>query len=133
MPLLRTILRGLLALFFIAAGANHFISPEIYLGMMPPGLPAPDLLHRIAGAAEMAGGVGLFIPRLRRPVAWGLVALLVAIFPANLHVALAGSMPGLDVPPWVLWARLPFQAGFIAAVWWAGACRAASPAAPSSN
>lgn len=112
--------RWILAVFLIAAGANHFISPEIYAGMMPPWLPAPDLLHRLAGVAEIAGAIGLLVPALRRLAAWGLIALMIAIFPANLHVALTGEMPGLDVAPWVLWARLPFQAVFIAWIGWVG-------------
>jgi uncharacterized membrane protein len=110
--------RGLLALFFILAGANHFRSPEIYLGMMPPWLPEPELMNTISGAAEIFGGVGLLIAATRRAAGWGLIALLIAIFPANLHVALQGHMPGTDFSPLVLWLRLPFQAVFIALVWW---------------
>lgn len=118
--MIRAIARWILALFLVAAGANHFLSPDIYLGMMPPWLPAPALLHRIAGAAEIAGGVGLLIRALRPSAAWGLLALMLAIFPANLHVAITGSMPGLEAPAWTLWLRLPFQAVFMAWIWWVG-------------
>ena len=107
-----------LAVFFIVAGANHFLTPKIYLGMMPPWLPWPEAMNAISGAAEMLGGIGLVVPRTRRLAAWGLIILLVAVFPANLHVALQGRMPGTDFSPLVLWLRLPFQAAFIAAVWW---------------
>jgi uncharacterized membrane protein len=113
--------RWVLALFFIIAGVNHFLAPEIYLGMMPAWLPFKDAANVISGAAEILGGTGLLIPRFRRAAAWGLIALLVAIFPANLQVALQGSMPGLDnAPAWLLWMRLPFQFVFIAWVWWVG-------------
>lgn len=123
MSALRAALRWVLAVFFVVAGANHFRSPEIYLGMMPPWLPWPEALNAISGVAEIIGGVGLLVPRTRRLAAWGLIALLVAIFPANLHVALAGKMPGTDFSPLVLWLRLPFQAVFIAWVWWVALAR----------
>jgi len=58
------------------------------------------------------------IGSVRRWAGWGLIVLLVAVFPANLHVALQGRMPGLEVTPLTLWLRLPFQAVFIAWVWW---------------
>lgn len=108
----------MLAAFLVVAGSNHFISPEIYGAMMPPWLPVPAWLHQVVGAAEIAGGLGLLLPRFRRAAGWGLIALLVAIFPANLHAAFTGEMPGFDAPAWVLWARLPFQAVFVAWVWW---------------
>jgi uncharacterized membrane protein len=114
----RGFFRGVLAVFLVVAGANHFRNPAIYLGMMPPWLPEPELLVQISGVAEILGGFGLLVPATRRLAGWGVVALLVAIFPANLHVAMQGSMPGLDVPVWVLWLRLPFQAVFLAWVWW---------------
>ena len=116
--------RWVLASFFIIAGVNHFLAPEIYFGMMPGWLPAKAAANAISGGAEIAGGLGLLIPRLRRPAAWGLIALLVAIFPANIQVAAQGHMPGLEgAPPWLLWLRLPFQAVFIAWVWWVGLAR----------
>jgi uncharacterized membrane protein len=109
----RTISRYLLATFFIAAGANHFLTPELYLSMMPPWLPAPEALNLISGAAEIAGSIGMLIPRLRRASAIGLILLLLAVFPANLHLAIHG-WPGMDIPGWALWLRLPFQLAFIA-------------------
>lgn len=115
----RTISRTVLAIAFIIAGANHFRSPETYLSMMPPWLPAHGLLNAISGAAEIAGGIGVLIPRTRRAAGIGLILLLVAVFPANIHSALNG-MPGMDIPRWVLFARLPFQLLFIA--WVAFSC-----------
>lgn len=117
---LRTALRVLAAIAFVAAGANHFINPDPYLGIIPPQLPRPDLLNWLSGAAEIAGGIGLLIPRLRRAAAIGLLLLLVAVFPANIYAALRGSMPGVDVSPLALWIRLPFQAVFLLWVWWVG-------------
>jgi uncharacterized membrane protein len=120
----QSIARWVLALFFIVAGVNHFLAPEIYLGMMPAWLPFKDAANLISGIAEIAGGIGLLLPRFRRPAAWGLIALLVAIFPANIQVALQGNMPGLEnAPPALLWLRLLFQPVFIAWVWWTGLAR----------
>ena len=118
MKQLRPALRWVLAVFFVAAGANHFRAPALYLGMMPPWLPWPALLNVVAGAAEILGGLGLLVAPVRRLAGWWLIALLIAVFPANVHVALQGRMPGLDVSPLTLWLRLPFQALFIAGVWW---------------
>jgi uncharacterized membrane protein len=114
----RAALRWLVALFFITAGANHFRAPHLYLGMIPPWLPWPEALNAISGVAEVAGGLGLLFPPVRRFAGWGLIALLIAIFPANIHVALQGHMPGTGFSPLVLWLRLPFQFLFLAVVWW---------------
>ena len=118
MSRVRVGVRWILALFFIAAGANHFRDPALYLAMMPPWLPWPEAMNVISGVAEILGGVGMLIPQTRRWAGWGLIALLIAVFPANLHVAMQGQMEGLDVSPTMLWLRLPFQAVFIALVWW---------------
>jgi len=103
---------SIVGMLFILAGVFHFIRPDPYLTMMPPWLPRPGVLVALSGVAEIAGGIGVFFGRCRRAAGWGLIALLVAVFPANLHVALHG-WPGTDFPPWVLWARLPFQVVFI--------------------
>ncbi len=117
----QTAARWVLALFMIVAGVNHFLAPEIYLGMMPAWLPAKEAANLISGAAEILGGLGLLIPALRRAAAWGLIALLLAVFPANVQVALNGHMPGLEsASPALLWLRLPFQAVFIGWTWWVG-------------
>jgi len=113
----RKIVLWALAVFFIVAGANHFLTPAPYLAMMPPYLPHSRWLIAISGVAETMGGIGLLFPQFRRAAGWGLIALLIAIFPANIQVALHG-WPGVSIAGWVLWARLPFQLVFIGAVAW---------------
>jgi uncharacterized membrane protein len=110
----RTILRWIATIAFVVAGANHFYNPAVYLGMMPAVLPAPEALNYLSGVAEILGGLGLILPATRRLAAWGLIALLVAVFPANLNMAINDLPLGADhVPRWALWARLPLQVVFI--------------------
>jgi uncharacterized membrane protein len=114
----RIVFRWLLAAFFILAGMNHFRVPDVYVAMIPPWLPRPSALNVIAGTCELLGGIGILLPPIRWAAGWGLIALLVAVFPANLHVALMGHMPGFEFSPLTLWLRLPFQAVLIAWVAW---------------
>ncbi len=113
---MRTFLRCLLAFTFALAGALHLRAPGTYLKIMPSYLPFPAALVAISGAAEIAGGLGV-LPRPTRQLAgWGLIALLVAVFPANLSMAINGTeQVGINVARWVWWLRLPWQAVFI---WW---------------
>lgn len=120
--MLRTLSLLLLSAFFILAGINHFLHPRMYVAMIPPSLPRPDLLNAISGAAEIAGGIGILVPQLRTAAAWGLIVLLIAVFPANIRMVFHG-MPGVTIPPWVLWARLPLQFVLIAWVHHAGVKR----------
>jgi len=114
-PAGRRWLRYGLALLFVGTGLLHFIHPETYLRIVPPALPAPRLLVLLSGVAEVAGGLGLLLPATRRWAGWGLLALLVAVFPANVHmVSLADE---LHIPAWALWARLPLQPLLMWAVW----------------
>jgi len=118
--LARRIFRYLLAAFFVVAGINHFLNPDFYVAIMPPWLPWHLELVWASGVFEILGGVGVLFPQpIRRWAAWGLVALLVAVFPANLHVALNQvSIPGMPYDPALAWGRLPFQLVFIAWVLW---------------
>jgi uncharacterized membrane protein len=120
---LRLVFRILLAAFFVVAGANHFRTPALYLGMMPPWLPWQLALVYASGAAEILGGIGVLVPFARKFSGWGLIALLIAVFPANLHVAMQGHMPGFDFSPQMLWLRLPFQLVMMVWVWWATLAR----------
>ncbi|GAB3638452.1 DoxX family protein [Hymenobacter arcticus] len=117
-------LRYLLAVAFVGAGILHVIHPETYLRIMPPALPAPRLLVLLSGAAEVAGGLGLLLPATRRWAAWGLLALLVAVFPANVYMLQLHEQ--LHIPLWALWARLPLQPLLMWAVWRAGTTKAMS-------
>src|SRR5215470_12829140 len=113
----RTISRWLLTVFMVAAGSNHFVSPDAYVAMVPSMLPEPRLLVDISGLAEILGGVGLIMPATRRLAAWGLIALFIAVFPANLNMAIHHlPLAGHPVPSWALWARLPVQ---VLLIWWA--------------
>ena len=86
---------------------------------MPPPLP-PRATVYLSGLFEVLGGLGLLLPRTRRAAAWGLIALYVAVFPANIYMALEGIQldPADPLPAWVAWARLPFQGVFLAWAWW---------------
>ena len=111
--------RWLLVAFMIVSGIGHFAVTDSYVAMVPAALPWPRLLVYISGVAELAGGIGLLIPRVRRAAAIGIVLLLIAVFPANVNMAVNHlSPPGMHIAPFALWARLPFQALFIAWAWW---------------
>lgn len=113
-------LRVALAVFFVLAGANHFRASRAYLAIMPPWLPGPRVLVYLSGALEIVGGLGVLHPRTRIAAGILLIGLLLAVLPANLHMALHDVQPrGWTLPRWALWARLPFQLVFIAWVWYA--------------
>ncbi len=122
MPRLKTALRLLVAVAMVAVGVLHFVHPEGFVRIVPAYLPAPLALVLISGAAEILGGLGLLIPRTRHLAAWGLVALYIAVFPANLNMAIHHiSLGDAPIPVdklWLLWLRLPFQALFIALAYW---------------
>jgi len=107
--------RDLAGPVFVIAGALHFVIPRVYRRIMPPYIPAPMAMVYASGVAEIAGGAGLMIPGRRRLAGWWLIATLIAVFPANLHMALHpddySELPG-GAP--ALWARLPLQGVFIA-------------------
>lgn len=107
-----------LAVFFVVAGLNHFLNPAFYLRIMPPYLPWHQALVFVSGVLEVVGGVAVLIPRWRRAAGVGLILLLVAVFPANLYMAMnAALFP--DIDPGILYGRLPLQAVFIMWAWWA--------------
>lgn len=104
---------------FIAAGALHFVRPAVYARIIPPFLPWPMALVYVSGVAEILGGIGVLIPALRPWAGLGLVALLVAVFPANVYMAVAPERAGFGIAPVLLWLRLALQAVLIVWVWWA--------------
>jgi len=102
--------RCLLAAFFICAGILHFAIPNLYVRIVPPALPAPGILVSLSGLAEILGGFGLLLQYTRRIAARGLTALLIAVFPANLYVAIAHvPFPGIAGESWAQWLRVPLQ------------------------
>jgi uncharacterized membrane protein len=116
----RVVIRWLLTIVMVAAGVNHFLSSS-YDAMVPRWMPAPHLLVVISGIAEIAGGLGLILHATRRWAAEGLIALYIAVFPANLNMALHHLPLGTtEVPSWMLWARLPLQLVFITWAWYVG-------------
>jgi uncharacterized membrane protein len=112
------VLRWVLTGFMVFAGVMHFVAPATFVAIVPGYLPAPEVLVAVSGVAEILGGLGLIFPQTRRFAAWGLIALFIAVFPANVHMAL-NSIPLGDrpVPPAALWLRLPLQAVFILWAW----------------
>ena len=117
MRLLKIVLKYLICVFFLLAGINHFINPDFYLKIMPPYLPWHLFLVYLSGFFEIALGGMILVPALTRVAAWGLIALLIAVFPANIHMAVN---PGLypDLSPIALWLRLPLQGVLIAWAYW---------------
>jgi uncharacterized membrane protein len=109
---------------YVVAGAMHFVVPGVYAQIVPPVFPRPLALVYLSGIAEILLGVGVVVPRTRRLAAWGLIALLIAVFPANVYMA-THDVVLQGVPAWAnspsdaaTWARLPFQLVFIAWAWW---------------
>jgi len=108
----------LLAGLFVVAGIAHFVRPQLFVRIVPPYLPAPLLLVYVSGAFEVLGGLGLLVPGTRVLAGWGLIALLIAVFPANVHMALyPEAFP--HIPAWGLYARLPLQFVLMGWVYWA--------------
>ena len=108
-----------LAAFFTTMGVLHFVIPRQFEAIMPPSLPMHREAVIVSGLAEIAGGAALTSRRTRRFARWWLLGLLVAVFPANIHMAInPEQVKGLDtdqVPTWLLWARLPLQP--LAMIW----------------
>src|SRR5882757_9206006 len=83
----KTVLRWILTVLMTVIGVMHFVKPEGFVAIVPAQLPAPLLLVQVSGVAEIAGGLGLILPQTRRLAAWGLIALFIAVFPANVNMA----------------------------------------------
>ncbi|MCW5829657.1 MAG: DoxX family membrane protein [Deltaproteobacteria bacterium] len=120
----KTPLRYVMGALYIFAGVMHFVVPQFYVQIMPPWLPWHLELVYLSGVAEIVLGAGVLFPRYSQLSAWGIIALLVAVFPANIYMATSNvQLEGL--PEWMnqpeplqRWARLPFQAIFILWAWW---------------
>jgi uncharacterized membrane protein len=112
-------LRIVLAIAISLVGILHFAAPDPFVKIVPSSLPHPLLLVYISGFFEIAGGIGLLIPRLRQAAAWGLILLFIAVFPANINMAINQiDLPGIPDSSILRWGRLPLQAVLIAWAWW---------------
>lgn len=113
--------RVLLAVLFVIAGLLHFIIPQTYVAIVPPYLPAHRALVWASGSFEILGGMGLLAPvdlhgfPARQTAAWGIVALLIAVMPANIYMV-TDHAKFAAIPLWALWIRLPLQ---LPLIWWA--------------
>ena len=108
----------IMALAFIYAGYSHFKKAWFFYKITPPLLQKwKEPINVIVGIAEIAGGIGLLIPMTREWAAWGIIALLIAIFPANIYM-LTSKGAGMKIKMWFLWLRLPIQLVLIAWAYW---------------
>ena len=120
MSRIKTGLLYLMAFTYMYIGFDHLVNPDFYIRIIPPALPMPEVLNVISGLAEIVLGVFLLDSRTRPFAALGVIALLVAVFPANVYMATANvgpDGPGTGAGA-INWARLPFQLVFAAWAWW---------------
>jgi len=104
----------IIAAAFVAAGFAHFAWPQVFERIVPPFFPQKRLLVQASGSLEVIGGLGAVFPASRRFAGYGLVALLIAVFPANVYMAV-DAQRFAGIPVWVLYARLPLQ---FVLIWW---------------
>jgi uncharacterized membrane protein len=115
----KSITRAVAAAAMVAVGVTHFVRPDGFVRIVPKFLPEPLALVYVSGVFEILGGLGLLVPRTRKLAGIGLIALYVAVFPANINMAMHDIQPfGFAVSPAAQWLRLPFQALFIWIAWW---------------
>lgn len=110
----------LMAAVYLAAGINHFRMPEFYYPLIPGYMGSPDFWNVLSGIAEIAGGIGLLIPLLRRWAAWGIVAMLIGFLPAHIHMITDADtilIAGTKIPVWLAWVRLLVIHPIL--LWWA--------------
>ena len=114
---IKTISIIIMSLFYIMAGTNHFINPVWYVRIVPPFLPFKAAIVYISGILEIILGSLLIFPKTRFIAGWGLIILLVAVYPANIYVALTNG-EAMDITPLIAWGRLPFQFVLIGLAYW---------------
>jgi uncharacterized membrane protein len=118
----RLVGRLVLAALFLFAGTCHLLDPQLFLPIMPPWIPQPIAGIVISGVAELLGALGLLVPirEVQLAAGWGLLLLLVAVFPANIYMAVAHvQVHGFPAENWMSWARLPLQPLLMLLVSWA--------------
>ncbi len=114
----RRLSRWLLGVAFIGAGINHFLNSEFYTAIMPPYIPYHLKIVYLSGILEILGGLGILVPKTQRWAGYGLIALLLAVFPANIYMAMNSELFKNIAPAWALYLRLPLQFILIAWVYW---------------
>jgi len=112
------------AAFFIGAGVLHFVLLDFFSGIVPPYFSNPEALVKISGVFEILGGIGILVERTRKWAGFGLIALCVAVLPANIHMAMNPDQFA-DIPVALLYLRLPLQALVIWVIWKAAHSRQA--------
>ena len=117
MKAFKFVLRVLFAAFFVVAGVTHFTNRDFFISIVPPYLPWPEMLVYVSGVVEIVLGVLLMVPATTQIAAWGLIALLIAVFPANIHMAMNPQLYP-DTPLAALLIRLPVQGVLIAIAYW---------------
>lgn len=117
MKIFKLITIVIMACFYIKVGIDHFIKPEWFLQIYPPFLPFGLEAVYISGFFEVLFGIMLLIPKTRYYAGWGLIVLLIAVFPANIYLAYTNGA-AMDISAAVAWGRLPFQALFIGLAYW---------------
>lgn len=116
--------------FFLFTGVTHLLRPELFVKIIPPFLPWPYALAILSGVAELVLALGLLVKRTRQIAAWGVIALLIAVFPANVYMYMVHETAFAQIPAWALLLRLPMQLVLIA--WAYVYTRAASSSARSA-
>ncbi|MED5268639.1 MAG: DoxX family protein [Candidatus Neomarinimicrobiota bacterium] len=117
MKIFKLITIVIMAYFYINVGIKHFTEPEWFLQIYPPFLPFGLAAVYISGFFEVLFGIMLLIPKTRYYAGWGLIVLLIAVFPANIYLAYTNGA-AMDISAAVAWGRLPFQALFIGLAYW---------------
>ncbi len=134
----RTALNYVIAFAMVGVGITHFVNTPFFVSIMPPWIPFHEWMVWLSGVAEIIVGILLAVPRTRKLGGWALIALLVAVFPANIHMAIHHIQPAgvtEPVPEWAAWGRLPLQFLFMGIAWWIGkdADQSASAEKPSEG
>ncbi|MDC0833428.1 DoxX family membrane protein [Geitlerinema sp. CS-897] len=115
----KEVLRVVLAVCMVVAGTLHFLVPDPFVKIVPAPLPEPEIIVYVSGIFEILGGLGLLVPPVSRRAAWGLIAIFILVFPANLNMAFNDiHIDGIPDGWWFQAIRLPFQAVLIAWAYW---------------
>lgn len=115
--MVKTVLKYVMALFYVWGGINHFLNPSFYLPMMPPYIPAHEAMVALSGIAEILLGAAILVPRTQRLAAWGIIAMLIVFLPVHVYMLVNPELFP-DVPVAFLWLRFPIQGLLVLWAWW---------------